>query len=421
MKHKVRFLLKNPKAKERTAINMIFSWGFKDINGKYRALKYATGQTVSPDNWIADEQVAEGPYCDNINSELDGVKNEAIKLYLKHKDDDLTPTDLKHKLDIRLDRVNSGEINNVNESQLFIDYLDRYISEIESGVRKTYRDPLRPMSSGTVKNIKAFRTKITDYEKEIGCSLSFSDIDMNFYKSFVEWLGSQHTINSTGKTIKQLKTIMQAALNDELHSNISFKNKEFKVLSELVDTIYLTEEEVSMLFQKENLSEHHEIARDLFLLGCFTLQRVSDWSKISIDNIDITPNGTRVLKITQQKTGAKVVIPLVSPRLISILEKYDYQPPKMPDQKINDYIKEVSKDSIESKGDPSSLHLKSDRITTHTARRTGCTNLYRAGIPLSKIMKLSGHKTESEVKRYIRVTDEENADELAGYDYFKKN
>ena len=63
---------------------------------------------------------------------------------------------------------------------------------------------------------------------------------------------------------------------------------------------------------------------------------------------------------------------------------------------------------------------KLSQVTTHTARRSGCTNMYNANIPIGKIMKISGHKTELEFRKYIRVTDEENAEELASHKFFTR-
>ena len=47
------------------------------------------------------------------------------------------------------------------------------------------------------------------------------------------------------------------------------------------------------------------------------------------------------LNIRQQKTGAKVAIPCNS-ALKAILEKYNYQVPRLADQVINRYIKEIA-------------------------------------------------------------------------------
>lgn len=48
-------------------------------------------------------------------------------------------------------------------------------------------------------------------------------------------------------------------------------------------------------------------------------------------------------------------------------------------------------------------------ITTHTARRTGATLMYLEGMDTLSVMKITGHKTEKEFKKYIRVGEEENA------------
>jgi integrase len=118
-----------------------------------------------------------------------------------------------------------------------------------------------------------------------------------------------------------------------------------------------------------------------------------------------------MIKFEQQKTGTTVSIPLVDPWLIDILEKYNYELPYMPDSKVNKYIKKVC--------DLAGLD-KANNVSSHTARRSGCTNWYMAGMSSEQIMKVSGHKTIAEFKKYIRVTDEEIVEELANHNYFKR-
>jgi len=52
---------------------------------------------------------------------------------------------------------------------------------------------------------------------------------------------------------------------------------------------------------------------------------------------------------------------------------------------------------------------KYELVTSHTARRSFATNLYRRGLPASQIMLLTGHKTEGAFLRYIKVSKEDNA------------
>ncbi|MBD0374207.1 MAG: hypothetical protein ICV51_01065 [Flavisolibacter sp.] len=52
---------------------------------------------------------------------------------------------------------------------------------------------------------------------------------------------------------------------------------------------------------------------------------------------------------------------------------------------------------------------KYNLITSHTCRRSFCTNEFLAGTPVLLIMKISGHKKEKDFYKYIRITAEEAA------------
>ncbi len=409
MKQKIRFVLKDAKAKKSTAIKMVVSWGYKDKLGAYKGLIYSTGQSINPEKWDKAIYKAKGAYSSGINNELDDLKNKVNKIFTKLEGEIITPEILKSELDVLMGRV-EVKAKPKPKKEFILNYLNTYIADMESGKRRTFRDPSKKIAPGTIKNIKAFRIKLKDYETATGMHISFDDIDMKFYKTFVMWLSERHAPNSVGKTIKQLKTVMQAALDDDKHSNVTFKKKTFKVITVLEDKLALSDKELDLLYRADNLPPHLIKARDLFLIGCFTLQRVSDWHKINKDNLRILSDGTRAFEIAQQKTGAKVLIPMLDPRLEAIMEKYDYNPPQMSDQKINESIKKVCH--------MVGLEEKADRVTTHTARRTGCTIWYKEEIPMLDIMAVSGHKTETEFRKYIRMEKEEAAIRISKHKYF---
>ena len=73
---------------------------------------------------------------------------------------------------------------------------------------------------------------------------------------------------------------------------------------------------------------------------------------------------------------------------------------------------------VENGGKKMRLVDKCDLVKTHTARRSGATNIYLAGIPTIAIMKITGHKTEKEFMKYIKITEEQTAMELMNYPYF---
>jgi integrase len=156
----------------------------------------------------------------------------------------------------------------------------------------------------------------------------------------------------------------------------------------------------------------------------------SDFSQIKPENIKTWKSGSKVISLIQKKTGERVIIP-IKPELDAILNKYDNKLPKVFEQKINKAIKvigailEIDEPIVieEMKGGfkVKKTVLKNELIKTHTARRTGCTLMYLAGIPTLDIMKISGHKTEREFLNYIKIGKEETAANLAKHPYFMGN
>jgi integrase len=58
-------------------------------------------------------------------------------------------------------------------------------------------------------------------------------------------------------------------------------------------------------------------------------------------------------------------------------------------------------------------------VSSHTARRTGATNMYLAGVQTFRIMLITGHTTEQSFFKYIRIEREENARVLSEHPFFK--
>lgn len=62
---------------------------------------------------------------------------------------------------------------------------------------------------------------------------------------------------------------------------------------------------------------------------------------------------------------------------------------------------------------PVSMSIVCDLITSHTARRTGATNLFKLGFSPLEIMKITGHTSEKTFLKYIEMSKIENADRMA--------
>jgi hypothetical protein len=224
---------------------------------------------------------------------------------------------------------------------------------------------------------------------------------------------------------------MRQAQDEGLHASNEYERKSFKSIRESVQNIYLTESELKKIYELDLSSDPvQRVARDIFLIGCYTAQRFSDFSRIIPANIRPLENNKMVIELIQQKTGEKVIIP-IRYELDEILKRYNYTVPKTYEQKVNDRIKKIGEkagitEPVNLEQNKGGLKVKTevkkcDLIVTHTARRSGCTNMYLAGIPTIAIMKISGHKTEREFLKYIKVSKEETALTLSSHPYFIGN
>lgn len=405
-----KLILKEPKSSESTLIYAILRYN-------YQRFKYSTGEKISPQYWDAKSQIiTQTKKFKNhveINTRINNIANALENAYRKLLNDKINITNdkLKEELEIAL------EITEKKKHITFFEFIDKYIEE-GKGVK-------------TVGSIKVYRTTqrhLKDYVKFKNITLDFEHIDLDFYNSFIYYLMHEAKLstNTIGKHIKTVKAFLNDATDRGLNDNLEFRKKKFKGFREDADKIYLSNNEIDILGDLD-LSKlpYLERTRDLFLIGCFTGLRFSDYTQIKKENI-IESNK---LKIKSQKTNETVVIPIHS-KVQAILEKYNFELPKpITNQKTNEYLKVVGEmaelnEIVESSITKGGTRIKStvpkyQLISSHTARRSFATNLYLADVPAITIMKITGHKSEKVFLQYIRVTQEQNANKLLNHPFFK--
>ena len=165
-----------------------------------------------------------------------------------------------------------------------------------------------------------------------------------------------------------------------------------------------------------------EATRDLFIIGCWTGLRQSDLSHLEKALFDVE---AQKITIITEKTNEKVIIPM-HPYVKALYLKYKGSFPKMCyKSRYNEHLQElgrlagINEEVIinENMGGKVKTikYLKYQMIKSHTARRSFATNLYRKGAPTYAIMKLTGHTTEANFLKYIKVSKEENAQMMRKY------
>jgi len=277
----------------------------------------------------------------------------------------------------------------------------------------------------TINVINAMKAHLKSFESFRRKPITFDSFDMNFYEEFVKFLTYDFVqlrrkevikglrINSVGKTIKHLKSFLKDRMRKKI---IPFMELgDYKVMEEIVDAVYLNWKELSLIYHLDlTANSYLEKYRDLFVLGCLTGFRFSDYS-------DIKPEEVRdgMLYVNQTKTLSTVVVPLRNDARKILIEKYSMQMPQVSNPNFNHYIKEVVRLAgidemikITHKQGNKIIEVtkpKYNWIMSHTCRRSFCTNEFLDGTPTNLIMAISGHKTEKAFRRYIKADQVQKA------------
>jgi integrase len=223
--------------------------------------------------------------------------------------------------------------------------------------------------------------------------------------------------NSAGKVVRLLKGFVNYQVAKGVIPAIDMKN--FKVVEEETDAVYLSEKELSAIYALD-LSDDKQLKeiRDIFIVGCFTGLRYSDLSTLSPEHVGLE-NGNINLK--QRKVHKAVVIPMID-YVPKILQKYNYDLPKTPSYIFNERVKELGqraklKQKIEvvrkkGKNREKKIFEKREMISSHTCRRSFCTNMYLLSFPAEELIRISGHNSLAAFMRYIKVDNQQAAKRL---------
>lgn len=321
-----------------------------------------------------------------------------------------------------------------------LEFVQKRIEGMENGSIKRKGNNY---SKGTLHTYKGFAVILESFCKEH--LFEWNDINERLIDEFVLYMERYGYMK---KTINKNLAVFSAMLNVAFKEGYKFKasilehfpklqvNKE-----DMVVEIYLTNEELQALYDMELEGEDDRV-RDVFLVGCYTSQRLSDYSRISAKNVTFH-DGVGIITLVQQKTNTEVTIPILNDNLLRIFEKYNYNLPNIQNQRLNNRIKAILETLAETMPSlkhelPTKLtldHQKKEQqsnetykrnsqgealipryklATTHTARRTGITLMYLEKIlDTYEMMSISGHKTESVFNDYIKISGIELATNIA--------
>lgn len=313
-------------------------------------------------------------------------------------------------LNAQLSKMVSDALNPVANDSFVLAYLERF----KSG--NTTR------SVGTMKIYKALGNRLKLYEQIYGVQLKFQDLDKVFYDRFCEMLmqNCDCGLAGVGKHITRLKALMEAARVDGVHRNMNYKEKWFKKHTVQPETIYLEKREIELLENiRDTLPQHLQLECDRFLVAYSFLLRYSDSIKLRREHF-FERNGKMFFRVKAQKTGIEAIVP-VKQSSWRILVERNFVLEGDTNQEANRKLKEIARlagitNVIEIDGQTGP---KCNFVTTHTARRSGATNLYLEGAALKLIADLGGWKKIETLQIYLKITKLDSATAALGFDFFK--
>jgi len=354
--------------------------------------------------------------------ELEVAMLEVVDEY-KNGKPKITFVQLQEKLQALIDnpltKFNKNAANGVINQETLTGFAEQFIADCESGVRLS---PKRQKLKASA--ISSYRTTLgllTKFQTNCDNVLYLSDFNQQDIDRFSDFMiiEEEYAMNTHSKVMMDTMQFFKYAVKLKKIPPAKLVELEFDTRREDTDSIYLTESEILELMKVSDFeSPIHEHVRDVFVIGCFTGMRFSDYSVI-----DPTSIRNNRLEIVQKKTGSKVTIP-IHPEVVKILEKFNYLLPQVPPNNEFNRIIKIVGEKLPSLHTPFTkqitygrelkelVALKYTYLQTHTARRSFCSNEYLKGTDPMIIMAISGHKSHKSFMRYIKVSGDEFAAKL---------
>jgi site-specific recombinase XerD len=249
---------------------------------------------------------------------------------------------------------------------------------------------------------------IDDYSSANDLSdADWSDITKLGLSNFVDYLQENKAQSSVKTYCAMLKSVLNTYADE-----VDLPKDFMKILSVkgcISQNTWLTDDEIKKLIEFEPTTTTERLVRNQFVIECLTLARNSDVRKFTKENIV-----DNMLVYVSQKTHIKATIP-ISPIVEKYLDDMEFLDKKVCANTFNKTIRDICRKC----GITQNIKLfrngtdmdgeKWQFISSHTGRRSGCTNLYLRGVDILDISKLAGHSDIKTTIGYIvcppRITD----------------
>ena len=331
-----------------------------------------------------------------INSYLDLMKSKVfdIQMELIHKNEELSLENFKSRI-----------LGTHQRERMIIPIYQNHNDKIEELIGNGY-------AYGTLERFKISLKHLQEFIlwKYNVSDISINKIDYAFVTEFEFYLRSVKKCNNNTavKYVRNFRKIIKICLDNDWLDKNPCSRYEGKMKE--VERDFLTEEELSRIYNKRFSSERLTLVKDIFIFSCYTGLAYVDVKGLKRDHIGIGIDGEKWIFKNRQKTDTKSKIPVL-PIAAEIIKKYENHPrclnddtilPILTNQKMNGYLKEV--------GDLCDI---SKEITFHMARHTFATSVTLTnGVPIETVSKMLGHKNIKTTQHYAKILDKKVSEDM---------
>ena len=363
------------------------------INGQYEEIRIQ--RSVPLKNWNPARGCSKGK--DRASIELNNyISALTTRAYEKHKELTFESALITPKTILK--RV-FGKDETV---RTLLGTVKEEISSMEKVVDIDYSPVTINRYKNVLKKLEIFVPRF--YEKD---DITFHELSHDFIKAFDVFLKTEAGLcrNTIVRYMKCLKKITNMAIAKEWMRKDPFYG--YKMEQDETDPVFLTNNELQAIMNREFDIPRLELVKDIFLFACFTGLAFSDVASLNKENLvqdnlgDWWIRKGRVKLEHRRKASSISNIPLL-PVPLAILEKYKEHPtcikkgcclPVMCNQKMNSYLKEIA----------DFCSIKKN-LTTHVARHTfGTTVTLANNVPLQDVSVMLGHASTRMTQHYARV------------------
>jgi site-specific recombinase XerD len=357
---------------------------------------------INPDLWDKKNMKLIGSRANQmvVNAYIDQVRSELNNLFLKIVASNklITAKELK--------ALYLGVEVKQPKKKTICDAFDYHIAKLE----EKYRSNL--IHKNTWLRYKATKSKAIGFMK---LQLHKDDIPLDelkfsFITEFEHYLITRDklSLNTAHKNLIHLKKVMKVAISLEWTMINPFES--FKCSYRNPERVFLTQDEIDRIQEKDFRIERLTKVRDVFLFQCYTGFSYADIFSFDQNAVSIGIDGDYWISTYRNKTGNRESVPLL-PLAMEIIEKYRDYPdciqndrllPVNTNERYNSYLKEIA-----------DLCGINKNITTHVARHTFATTITLSnGVPIETVSKMLGHNKLATTQIYAKVLDRKVSDDM---------